>query len=954
MSDLRNSRSRLIDALLLIPGLEGRAARDARIAELSESLNRDLAFARSDDPAADLTALVDVLLDAPADLRAFAEIIGVRHLGEAAHRFAALVAARPRSPRSHVYRPEERIVGDIPIRNRNFTGRVELLDRLSSALEQDSTTSVLPPALNGMGGVGKTQLVNEYVHRHLDQYDLIWWMPAEETSTVLSALTQLAQRLDLPVADDQQETARTVLNWLAGSDREWLLVYDNADDPSRLTPLLPSTGGHVIVTTRNEEWNRIGISIEVDVFRRDESIQLLTNRAVDRDGNPMITDSEADELADKLGDLPLALEQALAWYLATAMPVRDYIELLDDRIELLKLLNEGKPAGYPLTVAAFVAVALEKLQDKDQAVAQLFALFAFLSGEGIRQSLLYRGRNAALSSPLHEALTSPVRTGQLVRELRRYGLAKTVSRAASAAAPGSADKSPRLQVHRLVQRVLRDTLEAEQREQTLRNVQNLLAAANPGDPDLNGELDLQAEMGPHLAPANMIHSGTPQGRQTVLDHGRFLYLTGSYENSRQLAEGAATVWTKDNPADEQLGPDGQATLLARAQVANATRALGDSKLAAEIIKDTYDRFVNSPLLGSRHESTLVSGNQIGHGLRIEGRYHEALEFDQRSADLHLEVFDEDDVYTLRVRSNVAVGHRLMGQFAEAARLDEKIASDFAALGALDVELFRMNMNVARDHYGLGRYQEALDRIEEWLPVQKRLIRDTHPLALMAQRTYGLVLRKIGRLDMAVRVLREAHERTVRTFNPAHEHAVLSAMSLSNALRQAGLLDEAATLLDEVLQRFRKDFGADHPLALAAEVNQAVLLRARGDVERATAIDEVTYPQLEDRLRLGHAYTICAGTSLATDYALAGRTAEALSLSQRMLELSGAAGDHPYVLMRAVNLAHDLRADGQQELATVMFDDAVDRLRSQLGADHPEVVDAVAGRRLEGDIEPPPT
>ncbi len=949
MPDLRNSRNRLIDALLLVPGLASRGTRDTRITELSETLKRELVFTRSDDPAVDLAALVDLLVDAPADLRAFAEILSTRHRGEAAQRFAAL--ARPRNARQYVYRPEERIVGDIPIRNRNFTGRVELLDRLGRALEQDSTTSVLPPALNGMGGVGKTQLVNEYVHRHLDQYDLIWWMQAEDNSTVLSALTQLARRLDLPVADDQQETARTVLNWLAGSDREWLLVYDNADDPDRLTDLIPSTGGHVIVTTRNEEWNRIGIAIEVDVFRRDESIQLLTKRAVDTDDNPLITEAEADALADKLGDLPLALEQALAWYLATGMPVQEYIDLLDDRIELL---NEGQPPGYPLTVAAFVAVAMEKLRDNDQAVAQFFGLFAFLGGEGIRQSLLHRGRNADLSPPLRDALNNPIRTGQLVRELRRYGLAKTVSRTPSAAAPSSADKSPRLQVHRLVQRVLRDILDAEQRAQTLRNVQNLLAAANPGDPDLNGELDLQAEMGPHLLPADMIRSGTPQGRQTVLDQGRFLYLVGDYENSRRLAQQAATAWSNWDPADDQLGPDGQATLLARAQVANATRALGDSALAAEIIKDTYDRFVRSPLLGPMHESTLIAGNQLGHVLRIEGRYAEALEFDRRSAELHRRVFDEDDIYMLRVQSNVAAGHRLMGQFTEAALIDEKVASDLGALDALDCEQFRMNMHLARDFYGLGRYQEALERIEEWLPPQRRQVSDTHPLALTAQRTYAIVLRKLGKLDDAVRVLREAHERTVRTLKASHEHAVLAAMSLANALRQVGQIEEAASLLDEVLERFRVYFVSDHPLALVAEVNRAVLLRAQGDLERATALDQRAYDRLQEKLRIGHAYTICAGTSLATDYALAGNAGQARRLSERMLELSSGAGDHPYVLMREINLAHDLRATGDEQRGARMFEDAVSRLRDQLGADHPEVADAVAGRRLEGDIEPPPT
>jgi tetratricopeptide (TPR) repeat protein len=957
VSDSHNSRGHLIEVLQQVPGLESRATRDATIAELSEALTRDLVFDRSDDAFEDLSALLDVLLDAPADLRAFGEIIASRHRGEAAQRFADLTAVRAHSSRRHVYRPEERIVGDIPIRNRNFTGRVELLDRLGRVLEQDSTTSVLPPALNGMGGVGKTQLVNEYVHRHLDQYDLIWWIPAEQIPTVLSSLTQLAQRLDLPVADDQQETARTVLNWLAGSDREWLLVYDNADDPARLTPLLPSTGGHVIVTTRNEEWSTIGIAIEVDVFHREESIQLLAKRAVDQDGTPMITLEEADELAEKLGDLPLALEQASAWYLATLMPVREYIDLLDDRIELL---DEGQPPDYPLTVAALVAVAIEKLRDIDEAIAQLFVLFAFLGGEGIRQSLLRRGSTAELSSPLREALGNPIRTAKLVRELRRYGLAKTVSRTASATTPASADKSPRLQVHRLVQRVLRDTLDPVQREQTLHNVQNLLAVASPGDPDEIGELDLQAEMGPHLRPADMIHSGTPQGRQTVLDHARFLYITGDFENSRLLAERAATEWAADESGDWQLGPNGQSTLLARAQIANATRALGESGQAAEIIEDTYRRFVNNERLGPRHEYTLITGNQLGHGLRIEGRYREALEFDTESAQRHREVFGDGEVYTLRVMSNVAVDHRLMGEFAAAARLDEEIASHFADTGALDVEVFRMNMNVARDYYGLGRYQVALERLETWLAVQKHLMLDTHPLALMAQRTYAITLRKLGRLDEAVEVMREAHDRTVRTLRENHEHSVVAAMSLANALREVRRLDEAAILIDEVLLRYRKDFGRDHPLALAAEVNQAILLRAAGDAERATAIDEAAYPRLEERLGREHPYTICAGTSLATDHAVAGRTQEALALSELMLELSRAAAlpeagaQHPYVLMRIVNLAHDLRACGEQERADALLGDAVGRLRELLGAGHHDVLDAEAGRRLEGDIEPPPT
>ena len=141
MSDSHQSREHLIDVLLQVPGLESRATRDARIAALSDALTRDLVFERSDDVAQDLAALLAVLVDAPADLRAFGEIIAARHRGEAAQRFAELTAVRPRSSHVHVYRPEERIVGDIPIRNRNsnILGVLQLLSRIPFGAAGDTT-----------------------------------------------------------------------------------------------------------------------------------------------------------------------------------------------------------------------------------------------------------------------------------------------------------------------------------------------------------------------------------------------------------------------------------------------------------------------------------------------------------------------------------------------------------------------------------------------------------------------------------------------------------------------------------------------------------------------------------------------------------------------------------------------------------------------------------------------
>ena len=269
--------------------------------------------------------------------------------GPAAGRPSVSGVPRESSPTGEALPPRSGLIwgGGVPIRNRNFTGRVALLNRLGEALRQGSKASVLPQTLHGMGGVGKTQLVVEYVYRHLDEYDLVWWIPAELTSTALSSLSQLADRLGLAISEDQQRTARTVLDALASSDLSWLLVYDNADQPEALDQFIPSTGGHVILTSRNQDWATVGPSIEVDVFERAESVEMLQKRTRDEDSGVLrISASEANELAEKLGDLPLALEQAAAWHLATAMPVGEYLELLDSQIK--DLLSEGKPAKRPL------------------------------------------------------------------------------------------------------------------------------------------------------------------------------------------------------------------------------------------------------------------------------------------------------------------------------------------------------------------------------------------------------------------------------------------------------------------------------------------------------------------------------------------------------------------------------------------------------------------------------
>jgi tetratricopeptide (TPR) repeat protein len=598
----------------------------------------------------------------------------------------------------------------------------------------------------------------------------------------------------------------------------------------------------------------------------------------------------------------------------------------------------------------------------------MFSLFAYLGGEPVRLSLLRRGNNADITQPLRASLDDSFRSGKMVANLRRYGLVKVVGHTASTTAGETEDKTPRLQVHRLVQQVLRQTLDEEQQREALSNVQNLLTVVNPGDPDEVGEFNLQREMGAHLEPADMYKAATYKGRQAILHHARFLYLMGDYEGSRRLSERAATVWAADS-SDPDLGENGQQTLLALGQVANADRALGDSDTAAQTLRDTYDRFLANPQLGPTHGYTLITGNQLGHDLRIRGQYREALEFDRQSVDGHREAFGDVENYTLRALGNLAVDYRLIGEFAEALRLDQEIAEQMADVGGVDVSVLRAYVNVARDYYGLGAYRAALEQLNRWLPVQEKQLGRRHGQVLMSDRTHAITLRKLadpvlGGMARAAELMRENYERTVERFRAGHEFSVAASVSLANALRQEGRVDEALELIGRALVRYVTDFGDDHPLTLAARVNEAIALRAAGDVVQARAIDQEAYPKLREVLGPEHPYSICAGTALATDYALANQHRAALELSTEMVRLSSAAdegghdarggADHPYVVMREINRAHDLRATGDEEQGEALFQDAVRRLRDILGDDHLEVVAAQEGERLEGDIEPPPT
>jgi tetratricopeptide (TPR) repeat protein len=832
------------------------------------------------------------------------------------------------------------IWGGVPIRNPHFTGREQLMQRLRYELTRHGKTSVLPQAVHGLGGVGKTQLATEYVYRYTNDYNLVWWITAERTTAVLTSLSELGRLLNVSASDDMQQTARRVLDKLGKSGYRWLLVYDNAEHPEEIGGLVPSAGGHVILTSRNPDWTKRWTTIEVDVFEREESIELLLQLLKHRVDVPRDT---ADLLAEKLGDLPLALEQAANFQLATGMSFDEYLELFDQRVG--ELLSEGKPADYSATVPALFTMAFARLREASPAAAELFELFAHLGPEPISAGLLQKGRTAEVSTELSKALRDPIQLRRMIRDVPKYGLARLEP------------KGPRLQVHRLVQAVLRDRLAEEDRTRSLTNVRNLLGVVNPSRPDAEDTWNDHAELGPHVMPADLIHAENPDARLVAIDQARYLFNIGDYRGSRRLGEAMVAEWSK-SPDAGGLGPDHEQTLLACRHLANALKMFGEYDESLRLDQQTFQALRENPAFGDDHEHTVALAFGLGFDLRMagDGDLVGSLESDRENLARATRVYGPQGDETVRATTNLAAGLRAAGRFQEAYELSSRVvAARRETLGDNSRWTVWSVSERVRDLFGLGQYQEALQAQQRVASTFQHLFRPHERERLLAERNLVILLRKTGDHGAALVRARENHEAFKTHFGSDHEYTLAARMGQANALRATGRLAEARSTGAEALGGYRRKFGPRHWLTLAAQVNQGIILRLLRERE-AGELERATFHALTATVGEEHPFTLCAAVNYASSLSLGHEVVAARELTERTLEISQRVRgeDHPDTLACALNAALDEQASGEDPAGQQRLDSVMDAFQRVLGADHPDTIDAIRGKRADCDLEPPPT
>jgi hypothetical protein len=335
-----------------------------------------------------------------------------------APRFPLAGRAMPRGARFPGALPS---VWEVPARNPNFTGRGGDLAKLAAGFTAGRTVTV--HALHGMGGVGKTQLATEYAHAHAGSYDAVWWVNAEEPALIPEQLTRLAIRLGVEPRSGEPDAVREAVHAGLAATPGWLLIFDNAEDADVVrywlptAPLGPGVPGHALVTTRRDGFDGMGGVVDLDVMDLPESVQLLRTRA------PGVEEGIARQVAEDLGRLPLALEQAAAYLNKTRMPAGDYLTLLRTRES--EILKRGNVAGRGdnATITTLWDLSLERLRESAPAAVQLLDVCAYLAPVPIPEDL-FTDHPDVLPDPLADACRDQLAFTDVVAAVVDYSLAK--------------------------------------------------------------------------------------------------------------------------------------------------------------------------------------------------------------------------------------------------------------------------------------------------------------------------------------------------------------------------------------------------------------------------------------------------------------------------------------------------------------------------------------------------
>ena len=708
-------------------------------------------------------------------------------------------------------------------RNPNFTGRIDILSNLRLSLTSGEPAA-WKKAITDMGGVGKTQLAVEYIYLHKTDYKVIWWIRSEESAAMAADYANLAFDLDLPEkgSPDQTEITKAVKRWLEHNSG-WLLIFDNAQDLGEIRDYLPLGGaGHIIITSRNPHWSGVARLLPVHPFDRADSIDFLCNRTGQDDRKA------ADDLADELGDLPLALEQAGAYIETTGITLTDYQELFQSwRKELWG--DETPPPDYPDSVATTWSIAMEQVSKESPEAADLLNLCAFLAPDGISLEMFSEGAEH-LPEPLAATATDRLAMNRAIKILRRYSLID---------ADGEF-----LSVHRLVQVVVRDRLSEDDEKRWAEIAVAILSAALPFKSSDVSTWPRCSRLLPH-ALAAVAHSEAREvasEKTSIILNQTGLYLRGRAEFAEAKAhhERALTL------AEKVYGQDHSIVAIRVNNLGLILQDLGDLQTAKEHLERALK--IDENTYGSDSTKVAIRVNNLGSVLKDMGDMQGAKEHFKQALKIDENTYGPDHPIVATIVNNLGFVLKDMGDMQEAKQHFERaLKIDENTYGPNHPIVATIVNNLGIVLKDLGDMQGAKQHLERALKIDENAYGPDHPNVARNFNNLGSVLQDLGDLQGAKQHIEWALKIDENTYGPDHPNVARDINNLGLVLQDMGDLQGAKEHFEWALKIDRNTYGPEHPNVAIHINNLGLVLQAMGDLqgakqhlERALKISENTY------------------------------------------------------------------------------------------------------------------
>ncbi|KAH8660124.1 hypothetical protein BX600DRAFT_522911 [Xylariales sp. PMI_506] len=772
------------------------------------------------------------------------------------------VPSNPEPVRSHFLVP----FGE----NEDFVGREtileQLLERIPPNIKQNDCQRT---AVEGLGGVGKTQVALQAAYRVRAQYPdcSVFWVPAISPVAFENTYREIGQTLQVPGIDKENADIKGLVKTaLEKSVTSWLLIIDNIDDLSLLTgemalrPYLPfSRRGSILFTTRNRQVTAqldIPKSNIIKVAQMDdtEALTMLRNGLEEY----QFSDSQStEELLEYLVYLPLAIKQASAYMAATGETTTDYLEHChtskESEIELLNTEFEDR-YRYPDNanpIATTWLISFQHLIQSAPLAISYLRFICFLAEKNIPVSLLPPGKNKQ-------------KENQAIGILEGYAFIIMRGRRES------------FDMHRLVRLATRNWLRQKWKDCCTYVIQHL-SQVYPWPEHENREIWM--EYMPHAQAGLEVRKDCTDENATVrllTNIGWSSYRQGKYAEAEVMHRQALEL------LESVLGRDHPSTLGSMMGLASVLDNQGKYTEAEVMHRQTLELLES--VLGRDHPSTLGSMMGLACVLDNQGKYTEAEVMHRQTLELLESVLGRDHPSTLGSMMGLANVLDNQGKYTEAEVMHRQtLELKESVLGRDHPDTLGSMNNLANVLDNQGKYTEAEVMHRQTLELRESVLGRDHPSTLSSMNNLAISFKNQGKYAEAEVIHRQTLELKESVLGRDHPSTLSSMNNLASVLDNQGKYTEAEVMHRQTLELLESVLGRDHPSTLRSMNNLAESFRQQGKYTEAEVMHRQTLELRELVLGRDHPDTLGSINALALTYHGQKRYEESEKLQKQALQ-----------------------------------------------------------------------